>query len=102
MVPDIQLCRLIQGYELHGQGIEYRRDLGNLIIHWDVGAACYRGSVETVHLLLQNGAEVNAAGRHFDNPLQAAWANGNREIVQLLLEHAPSGRDAPSGHLSVF
>ncbi|RHZ53561.1 uncharacterized protein CDV56_100734 [Aspergillus thermomutatus] len=39
-----------------------------------------------VELLLEKGADVNAQGGLYGNPLQAACGRGDKEVVQLLLE----------------
>lgn len=44
--------------------------------------AATRGNMEMVKLLLEYGADVNAA-----NPVVGAAGSGNRELVELLLEH---------------
>jgi hypothetical protein len=59
-------------------------------------AASYRGHVETVKILLKNGAEVNAPGRNFGTALQAASHRGRIKTVTILLEkgadvHAQGG-----------
>ncbi|KAJ7114704.1 ankyrin repeat-containing domain protein [Mycena epipterygia] len=44
------------------------------------------GYTEGVHFLLEEGADVNAAERHYGSALQATSAEGFTEIVRLLLE----------------
>ncbi|KAJ6492536.1 ankyrin repeat-containing domain protein [Mycena vitilis] len=48
-------------------------------------AACWKGNMEIVQLLLGHGANVNVRG-HKDSALQAASEKGHVEIVRLLLE----------------
>jgi ankyrin repeat protein len=49
-------------------------------------AAAARGHIEIVSVLLEKGANVNAAGGEYGSPLQAAVAEGHTEIVSILLE----------------
>ncbi|KAJ6587483.1 ankyrin repeat-containing domain protein [Mycena vulgaris] len=49
-------------------------------------AASYRGHGQTVQLLTDNGADVNAQGGYFGNALQAASSSGNELVVQLLID----------------
>jgi len=39
-----------------------------------------------VQQLLEKGAKINAQGGEYDNALQAASAEGHKEVVQQLLE----------------
>ncbi|KAJ5477775.1 hypothetical protein N7530_003284 [Penicillium desertorum] len=48
--------------------------------------ASTRGHKETVQLLLDQGADVNAQGGWYGNALQAASAGGHKETVKLLLD----------------
>ncbi|KAJ6485270.1 ankyrin repeat-containing domain protein [Mycena vulgaris] len=49
-------------------------------------AAAARGHTEIVSILLEKGADVNAAGGRYGSSLQAAAAGGHTEIVSILLE----------------
>jgi ankyrin repeat protein len=49
-------------------------------------AASRWGHVETVRLLLENGADVNAAGGPYGSALKAALRMGHVETVRLFLE----------------
>ena len=49
-------------------------------------AASVKGNADTVSLLLDNEADVNAQGGVYGNALQAASVNGNADIVRLLLD----------------
>ncbi|KAF1977452.1 hypothetical protein BU23DRAFT_453118, partial [Bimuria novae-zelandiae CBS 107.79] len=49
-------------------------------------AALSRGHEAIVKLLLEEGAEVNAQGRLYDNALYAASSRGHEAIVKLLLD----------------
>lgn len=49
-------------------------------------AAAARGHLDTVRLLLERGADVNAADLTGWTPLHAAAYSGNPEIIKLLLE----------------
>ena len=49
--------------------------------------ASYLGLLETVRLLLENGADANSVGGYYGNPLQAAALRGHEQIVQLLLSY---------------
>jgi hypothetical protein len=48
--------------------------------------ASLTGLIESVRMLLEKGADVNAQGGHYGNALQAASARGHDQIVQRLLE----------------
>lgn len=50
-------------------------------------AACERGSIETVKILLMNNpkADVNASDKHGETPLSLAAANGHSRITALLI-----------------
>jgi ankyrin repeat protein len=50
-------------------------------------AASYKGHEQTVKLLLDHGAEVNAQGGVFGNALQGASTAGHYQVVKILLEH---------------
>ena len=67
---------------------------GTTPLHW----AVQRDDVETVALLLRNGAQPNAANRYGMTPLTLAAVNGNAQIVNTLLQAGadPNGR-LPSG-----
>ncbi|KUL86888.1 hypothetical protein ZTR_05366 [Talaromyces verruculosus] len=55
--------------------------------------ACARGHYDSVNLLLQKGAEVNAQGGYYDNALQGSARRGHLDIVQLLLENGADIND---------
>ncbi|KAJ7019611.1 ankyrin repeat-containing domain protein [Mycena alexandri] len=64
--------------------------------HPEIIVASYYGHTEIVGILLEKGADVNAAGGFNGNSLQAAAAQGHIEIVGILLEkganvHAAGG-----------
>jgi ankyrin repeat protein len=48
--------------------------------------ACFLGLLAPARNLIAKGADVNAQGGRYGNALQAASAEGHREIVQLLLD----------------
>jgi ankyrin repeat protein len=50
-------------------------------------AAARHGSREILDMLLRSSADINAVGGTFQTALEAAFAGGNQENVQLLLEH---------------
>ncbi|KAF7351435.1 Ankyrin repeat protein [Mycena sanguinolenta] len=56
------------------------------------------GHIEVVRLLLQNDADVNARADGFGSALEAASRTGHMEIVRLLLEHGA----APNGSGEIF
>ncbi|KAK5747553.1 hypothetical protein LTR17_000196 [Elasticomyces elasticus] len=49
--------------------------------------ACYGGLTDTVRVLLEQGADVNAHGGSCGNALNAASLQGHEKIVQLLLDN---------------
>lgn len=49
--------------------------------------ACENGHVHVARLLIENGADVNAANKYGHPPLHHACQNGNVAIVRLLLEN---------------
>ncbi|TGZ80740.1 hypothetical protein EX30DRAFT_299552, partial [Ascodesmis nigricans] len=49
--------------------------------------AAASGSEESVRLLLDHGADLNAQGLYYGTFLQAAAAKGNEAVVRLLLSH---------------
>ena len=51
-------------------------------LHW----AAYHDDLETAKLLVDAGADVNAANRYGVTPLSLACTNGNEAMVDLLLE----------------
>ncbi|KAK4220523.1 hypothetical protein QBC38DRAFT_540511 [Podospora fimiseda] len=48
--------------------------------------ACFAGLIAPVRDLIGKGANVNAQGGYYGNPLQAASSGGHQEIVKLLLD----------------
>ncbi|KAJ6470172.1 ankyrin repeat-containing domain protein, partial [Mycena vulgaris] len=52
----------------------------------EIIVASYYGHTEIVGILLEKGADVNAAGGYYGSSLQAAAAQGHTEIVGILLE----------------
>ena len=69
---------------LLSKGANFDEELGN-----PLQVAAFLRKVETVQLLLDQGADVNAKGGYYGNALQAAavasrW--GNAEVIQLLLD----------------
>ncbi len=56
--------------------------------HWGdtaLGTAAYKGQLPAVTLLLDRGANINAADMHGDGPLMNAMFDGNRDIILELL-----------------
>jgi ankyrin repeat protein len=63
-------------------------------LHW----AAYQDDVETARLLLQNGANADAANRYGVTPLSLACTNGSARMIGLLLESgAGADRALPDG-----
>ncbi|KAJ7019592.1 ankyrin repeat domain-containing protein [Mycena alexandri] len=54
--------------------------------HPEIVVASYYGHAEIVRILLEKGADVDAAGGFYGSSLQAAADRGHREIVGILLE----------------
>ncbi|KAF8206616.1 ankyrin repeat-containing domain protein [Mycena galopus ATCC 62051] len=52
----------------------------------EIIVASYYGHIKIVHILLENGADVNAAGGEYGSSLQVAAAEGHTEVVSILLE----------------
>ncbi|KAH8882915.1 purine and uridine phosphorylase [Thozetella sp. PMI_491] len=55
------------------------------------------GHDETVQILLENGADINAQGGYYGNALQAASYGGHVEIIQILVENG-ADINAQGGH----
>lgn len=51
--------------------------------------AASSGSVETVKLLLDSGAEANVVNTNLQSPLMMAAEEGHTTLVELLLKTAP-------------
>ncbi len=51
-------------------------------------SACYYGHADTVKLLLDNGADINATNKYGMQSLHLAAANGQKDIVQFLITYA--------------
>ncbi|KIJ10400.1 hypothetical protein PAXINDRAFT_40640, partial [Paxillus involutus ATCC 200175] len=49
-------------------------------------SACFRGHMNIIKLLLEQGADVNALGKCCGTPLHAACSGGDIDIVDLLLQ----------------
>jgi ankyrin repeat protein len=49
-------------------------------------AAAAQGHTEIVGILLEKGADINAAGGRYGSSLQAAAAEGHTEIISILLD----------------
>ncbi|KAJ7038944.1 ankyrin repeat-containing domain protein [Mycena alexandri] len=64
----------------------------------EITVASYCGHEEIVGLLLEKGANVNAAGRYHGSSLQAAAAQGHTELVSLLLEKGADINAAGGGY----
>ncbi|KAF4555457.1 Ankyrin repeat-containing protein 21 [Elsinoe fawcettii] len=71
-----------QGSVLSAAAVRWNKDLVSLLL--SSGAHI---NPQSVSLLLDNGARINAQGGDYGNALQAAAANGDKEIVSLLLDN---------------
>jgi ankyrin repeat protein len=79
--------------------IYYRTDVGGQQ-DFDRGALepdRSASKVETVRLLIENGADVTMQDDAYSTPLHLASSRGNVEIVQLLLQHG-AGISAQDGN----
>ncbi|KAF7343972.1 ANK-REP-REGION domain-containing protein [Mycena venus] len=56
------------------------------LVNPEIIVASYYGHTEIVQILLNKGANVNAAGRKWGSSLQAAAYGGHTDIVQILLD----------------
>jgi ankyrin repeat protein len=65
-------------------------------------AASYYGHAKIVHILLEKGANVNAAGGKYGSPLQEAAAQGHIEIIGTLLEKGANVNAAGGVHGSAL
>jgi ankyrin repeat protein len=52
-----------------------------------MAAHSYEGHIETMQLLIEHGADVNASGGNYGNALQAASYSGDMGTVQFLIGH---------------
>lgn len=85
------------GYAAHGghmkialllvtrQGTVKQEDLDHAL-----QAAAEMGRTDTVRQLLEQGADVNARGRHDEPPVYWAAVNGHSDVVRILLRHGSS------------
>jgi hypothetical protein len=78
-LPVVVTSLLGGGADVNGRG---NRRFGNAL-----QAALGRGGKETLQLLLDSGADVNAKAGLFGNVLQLASVGGDKEIVQLMLDN---------------
>eukprot|EP00935_MAST-01C_sp_MAST-1C-sp1_P002663 g2663.t1 len=70
------LTQLLDG----GQDVDSPSDYGTTSLH----AACRKGRLEAVRLLLERGADLYACHKGGNTPVQEAEANGYPEVVKLL------------------
>lgn len=63
---------------------------------WTLHGAASRGDVNTLHLMLQLGHDVNAVDAQGDRALEIACRKGNVRIVSALLEHGADMHAATS------
>ncbi|KAJ7440551.1 ankyrin repeat domain-containing protein, partial [Mycena galericulata] len=101
------LCCAFQWIEAmnHGVSWEYTWDFPP----WNYGSSLHiaaaGGHIEIVRILLEKGANINAAGGREGSSLHIAAARGHTEIVRILLEkganvNAAGGRDGSSLHIA--
>jgi ankyrin repeat protein len=62
-----------------------------------LGTAAFSGDVESARVLLEAGADPNGAGGGGGTPLQAAQANRNETLVELLRAHGAEAGSAGVG-----
>src|SRR5690242_16044411 len=75
--------RLIRKFLQHNEDGAERLRLGSRLL----GVAASKGSVNVARVLLESGANANAASRDGSTPLEDASLRGFESIVRLLLDH---------------
>lgn len=53
---------------------------------WHERHAALAGSLDSIRLLVEHGAELDSSDRAFGRPLECAAATGHRDAVELLLQ----------------
>jgi ankyrin repeat protein len=66
--------------------------------------ACYFGHSPVAAYLIENGADVNAVANNDQliQPLHAATANSNLEIIQMLLENGANVNAVQAGNITAL
>jgi hypothetical protein len=73
------ICRL---FAINKNAVSHPDNTGMDALMW----ASLRGHYETVRILLENGANVNAQGGEYGNALHVASRGGHLEVIEILLE----------------
>ena len=74
------LSLLVREYHI---SVNTQTNIGSTALHYAVG----RGLIDTVHVLLALGANVNQVTSSYTTPLHVACLKKNIEMIQLLIEY---------------
>jgi ankyrin repeat protein len=82
-----------------GMDINIQDTSGETPLHWSVSPVNWsispyiKRNVDAVRLLIDSGVDINRKNRHEQTPLDLAIDAGNKEIIQLLIEHGAKRGD---------
>lgn len=75
-------------WEFIPRSVDDRNAFGDMPLH----TACRWGEIESVKVLVENGADVNALGEFGHTPLFSACGSGSFEMVEFLLKQGANPR----------